>query len=941
MRKMRTISKIPGIKSIVLGLSAALTVALVALFTSASVSADSPRDFFGIVLSVGSDSLEIEVDGETLVYPVSDDTDIRLALKRHASLEDLFAGDSVAVSLNKDGGADKIFVIPGKTQFRHIPGVVVAASSTVFTIKPLREDADPITFNIGLETRLTFSGGATELVENVFIIVLAKRDQGTGELSPDAIEIHVTPGQPHRRPERLAPDIDALENRAKVRGVFEGVDDDGNWIIGGARVLVDADTEIDSGIVAGQFVEVEGVLTAEGFLLAREIEAEERHTPSVKRTRIQGAFEGVDDEGNWIIGGTIVVVNEHTDTDGRPYIGQTVRVIAIVQGDGTIVAREIENKGHSRRLKKVDHRIESKIKGTFEGVDDDGNWIVNGVKIAVDEDTEIDGTPSVGKLVQIKATLVGGRILAREIDVKNGSGEQKQKREVKFEGVIQRLTDNSFMIRGHRVDISDLTEIEGELTRGAMVRVEAIILEDGSIVAREIEVRDEKSERRTRVKIEGIIEEVHTDHTFTVSGITIERVRRTVVRGKITEGAEVRVEGVLQADGSVLALRIKTEVKRVRDAVGADIEGVIDEVVRERGRIVAIVVDGVRIRIQALTEVDVRLHKGLRVNVEAIETDHGLLAVEIDADNSGSGSVNSSRGQGYEGIVKDLADDRFRLEDGTLFRITDDTDIDGNFAEGAQVKVRAVVRNGELVAVEVKVSEIDNDDLDEGEYEGIVGDLTDGRFRLDDGTLILITDDTDIDGDLEDGVVVEVVAVKLNGELIAIEIRVRKSTVGSGVTSDSGVKVEFDAVIRKIEGDELILDDGRVVVLNDDTDIDGDLAVGAQVEIDAVELNGELIAVEIRVRKSTVAPGVTADSGVKVKFDAVIRKIEGDELILADGRVVIMTDDTDIEGDLEAGVVVEIVARRFANGRIVAIKIDVAEDSGDAAEARSSGARSY
>ncbi|MCH7653328.1 MAG: hypothetical protein IIB14_06580, partial [Chloroflexi bacterium] len=155
MRKMRISRKIPGIRPIVLGLSVALTVALAALFTSASVSAESPKDFFGIIVSVGDDSLEIEVDGETREISVTGDTVIRLALKKHASLEDLFAGDAVAVSLNEDHAAEKIFVIPGKTQFRHVAGIVTAATSTAITMKPLREDSDPMTFNIGPETRVT------------------------------------------------------------------------------------------------------------------------------------------------------------------------------------------------------------------------------------------------------------------------------------------------------------------------------------------------------------------------------------------------------------------------------------------------------------------------------------------------------------------------------------------------------------------------------------------------------------------------------------------------------------------------------------------------------------------------------------------------------------------------------------------------------------------
>ena len=184
MRKMRASRNITGIKPIVLGLLVILTVALAAMFTSASVSAASPRDFFGVVVFVGGDSVDVEVDGETIEIPVSEHTVIRLALKRDASLEDLFAGDSVAVSLDEDGLAEKIFVIPGKTQFRHVAGVVTSATSTAITIKPLREDSEPITFNIGLETRTTFGGGASTLVEGEFVVVLTKRDQSTGQLSP-------------------------------------------------------------------------------------------------------------------------------------------------------------------------------------------------------------------------------------------------------------------------------------------------------------------------------------------------------------------------------------------------------------------------------------------------------------------------------------------------------------------------------------------------------------------------------------------------------------------------------------------------------------------------------------------------------------------------------------------------------------------------------------
>ena len=113
------------------------------------------------------------------------------------------------------------------------------------------------------------------------------------------------------------------------------------------------------------------------------------------------------------------------------------------------------------------------------------------------------------------------------------------------------------------------------------------------------------------------------------------------------------------------------------------------------------------------------------------------------------------------------------MEDGTLFLITDDTDIDGDLAEGVEVKVKAVELRGRLIAVEIQAIEIDIGDLDRERYEGIVEDLGDDRFRLEDGTLFLITDDTDIDGELDEGVVVEILARRFaNGRIVAIEIEV-------------------------------------------------------------------------------------------------------------------------------------------------------------------------
>ena len=61
------------------------------------------------------------------------------------------------------------------------------------------------------------------------------------------------------------------------------------------------------------------------------------------KARIDGVFEEVDADGNWIISGATVTVDQTTDTDGLPPEGQRVKVEAFFQDDGSLLAREIRS----------------------------------------------------------------------------------------------------------------------------------------------------------------------------------------------------------------------------------------------------------------------------------------------------------------------------------------------------------------------------------------------------------------------------------------------------------------------------------------------------------------------------------------------------------------------------------------------------------------------
>ena len=209
------------------GLVLLIAVALMASLSVAGVAAEPPqeRDYFGIVLSRDEDLLVISVDGTTVEIPTSDDTEVRLPFKRDASLTDLVPGDSVAVSLEEEDGllvADKVYLIPGKTQVRHLPGEVISVSDTEITIQPVDEGAAPLVFTRSSATEINFHKGTTELVAGSFVIIVAVRDEVTGELLLDAREIHVTLMRESDEDEDPVVEELAIVNTAEIQGGLRG-----------------------------------------------------------------------------------------------------------------------------------------------------------------------------------------------------------------------------------------------------------------------------------------------------------------------------------------------------------------------------------------------------------------------------------------------------------------------------------------------------------------------------------------------------------------------------------------------------------------------------------------------------------------------------------------------------------------------------------------------
>ena len=201
--------------------------------------------------------------------------------------------------------------------------------------------------------------------------------------------------------------------------------------------------------------------------------------------------------------------------------------------------------------------------------------------------------------------------------------------------------------------------------------------------------------------------------------------------------------------------------------------------------------------------------------------------------------------------------------------ITSGTEIKGDLMEGAKVKVEVTDEGDHVNAlvIEVKEPEYDEDEEDEYadiEFEGIVESFdlsatSAPNVVLVDGPSLFTDGDTRYKGTLFVGAEVEVKAEMLpDGTLLAVKIEVEAYEDNSGEGSaqhdeegeDSSVQtLKFEGIVAGFTSAELTLEDDTSVAVDDGTEVKGTLYVGAEVEVEAIELpGGTLLAIKIRVQ---------------------------------------------------------------------------------------------
>lgn len=286
---------------------------------------------------------------------------------------------------------------------------------------------------------------------------------------------------------------------------------DTRWVIGSRTVLVDANTLIDTSILVGNLVEVEGRLV-NGELLAGKIKLEDSGsvTPMPEVTPLPAGQAVIELTGKLVaidstslqLGGLTFAINLATEIKDSPAVGDIVNVEGTRAADGSLTALEVQLVDFDKLPESG--VVNAEIKGTVDSIGA-SLWVIGGFNVAVNTTTEVSSSLAVGSFAKAEGTLqADGSLLARQIQPAdlNGSGGDDQSgddngmsgdgNKVEFSGVVESISAGLWVISGKSVIVNAKTEIDGSLKVGDNVKVEAYNA-SGSLTASEIKAKSTES----------------------------------------------------------------------------------------------------------------------------------------------------------------------------------------------------------------------------------------------------------------------------------------------------------------------------------------------------------------------------------------------------------------------------------------------------------------
>ncbi len=181
-------------------------------------------------------------------------------------------------------------------------------------------------------------------------------------------------------------------------------------------------------------------------------------------------------------------------------------------------------------------------------------WLVDSRMVLITDKTSIEGQPQLEALAEVKGMqLFQDTVLARTIKVSVPSAYA----EVEFEGTIESLAENAWVVEGHLVRISPGTVIEGTPAVGAVAEVQGVLQPDEVVLAQRILVTHPGMGLMS--ELEGLVESIDPVQ-WVVAGAPVSIDSGTFIddsRAPAEVGMWALVRGISEPGGSLLAVRIR------------------------------------------------------------------------------------------------------------------------------------------------------------------------------------------------------------------------------------------------------------------------------------------------------------------------------------------------------------------------------------------------
>lgn len=200
------------------------------------------------------------------------------------------------------------------------------------------------------------------------------------------------------------------EVKVRFRGQIEAMSAQA-WTVDGQTVRINANTRIDESegrAAVGGTATVLALRQEDESLLAVEIQIARPPPTPEQPFEFQGLIESWS-ATQWVVGGHALIVNGDTTIQGSPQTGLLAEVKALRQSDGSLLAKNIV----------VRFGEEVQFEGVIQMISA-GQWVVEGVTVRIDAQTQIGGTPAVGAIAEVQGLqLPDGAVLGRRIEVQS------------------------------------------------------------------------------------------------------------------------------------------------------------------------------------------------------------------------------------------------------------------------------------------------------------------------------------------------------------------------------------------------------------------------------------------------------------------------------------------------------------------------------------------